>query len=147
MRYLALLLMLALFPLGAKAQEPNAFPECNDAALLEGVREAIAKDENALENESVVDYRARLLALKNVRNFTPLDVASFHPDDNRRVADILITAKINEGLTNADFRLCASDNPILKRRIFLLMRPAAEGLEVDIVNYRFGAIPSFIYKK
>ena len=59
----------------------------------------------------------------------------------------MIAAKINGGLSNADFRICASDNPVLRRRVFLLLRESEGSIRVDVVNYRPGAVPSFVYKK
>ncbi len=126
---------------------PDNFPSCDDSALLEGVRRAMSEDEDSLGDESISARRARLLALKNINNFSALDVDAFRPDDNYELANILIAAKINGGLSNADFRICASDNPVLRRRIFLLLRESEGSIRVDVVNYRPGAVPSFVYKK
>lgn len=126
---------------------PDNFPSCDDSALLDGVRRVMTEDENKLGDESISARRARLLALKNISNFSAVDVNAFRPDDNFELANILIAEKVNRGLSNADFRICASDNPVLKRRVFLLLRESTDGIRVDVVNYRPGTVPTFIYKK
>lgn len=134
-------------PVPAAAAVSSSFPDCADAALQNGIRQLLSQDEIRISDESIAARRARLLALKNVGGFVPVDVSTFKPQDNYELANILITAKINQGLNNADFRICASENPVLKRRIFLLMQKTAEGLRVYVVNYRPGTTPSFLYKK
>ena len=127
--------------------ETKAFPDCNDEVLISEVRRVLAVATEEIKEESISEKRARLLALKNTENFKPIDVNTFRPEDNYELANILITAKVNEGLTNEDFQICASDNPILKRRIFLLLQEDGDNFKVNIINYRPGKVASFIYKK
>ena len=74
-------------------------------------------------------------------------MSSFRPEENYELANILISAKINERQTNESFRICVSDNPTLKRRIFLLLQEQSDDVKVNIVNYRPGKVTSFIFKK
>ncbi len=136
-------------PAVAAPQNPVEFPPCDDAALLAGVRRLLAEDESKIADESIVARRKRLLALKNADNFAPLAIRSFRPQDNYALANIMITAKINDGLTDDDFAICIGDNPILKRRIYLLLRNINKdgGIRVDVVNYRLNMSPFFIYEK
>ncbi len=129
------------------AEETKAFPDCNDNLLVLEVRRVLAADTEGIKEESIVERRARLLALKNTENFRSIEVSSFRPEDNYELANILISAKINEGQTNESFRICVSDNPTLKRRIFLLLQEQSDDVKVYIVNYRPGKVTSFIFKK
>ena len=134
-------------PVTDKKQEGRAFPSCDDEVLLSEVRNVLSTDSKEVKDESISERRSRLLALKNTENFEPIEVSSFKPEDNYELANILITAKVNEGLTNEDFHICVSDNPVLNRRIFLLLQEDGDGFKVSIVNYRPGKVNSFIYKK
>lgn len=134
-------------PAPAAAAVSSFFPDCADVALQNGVRQLLSQDESRISDASIAARRARLLALKNIGGFTPVEVSSFKPDDNYELANILITAKVNEGLTNADFRICAGDNPVLKRRVFLLLQRTDDGVKVYVANYRSGTVPSFFYEK
>ena len=127
--------------------EAKAFPACDDAALVAQVRQELAADSAEIQEESISERRSRLLALKNTENFTLVEVSTFRPEDNYELANILITAKVNDGLTNEDFQICAGDNQILKRRVFLLLQEAGADFNVSIINYRPGKVTSFIYKK
>ena len=129
------------------AEETKAFPDCNDNLLVLEVRRVLAADTEGIKEESIAERRARLLALKNTEKFTLIELSSFKPEDNYELANIIIAAKVNDGMTNEDFRICVSDNPILKRRIFLLLQEDNTDFKVSIINYRPGKISSFIYKK
>ena len=132
---------------GEKVKEVKTFPSCNDSGLITKVRQELSIDSAEVKEESISERRLRILALKNTENFTPIEVASFRPEENYELANILITAKVNEGLTNEDFCICVSDNPILNRRIFLLLQEDGDNFKVSIVNYRPGKVTSFNYKK
>lgn len=124
-------------------------PACEDRALLAQVHQAVSAWQEKSPAETIYDRRAQLLSVKNIRSFAAVDVDSFVPATNYKVADRIITVKINEQLTNRDLRLCISDNPILKSKIYLLMRPLTDGtVGVDIINYnRTEKAPiSFIFR-
>lgn len=123
------------------------FPDCNDHQLLSGVRASLESGEERLDGENTVAYRGRRLALKNIDNFHEQSVAEFNPDDNRDLATLLVTTKINRGLTDTDFKICAGDNPALHRRVFLLLSSQDDAVRVQIVNFRSGKYPSFVLKK
>ncbi|MBR2033724.1 MAG: hypothetical protein IKA03_03520 [Alphaproteobacteria bacterium] len=123
---------------------PLKFPLCSDASLIDKLQNILKEDNLSLDNESIIQKRARILAAKNMTNFSPVDVKTFRPEINREIANIMITAKINQGLTNDDFAICAGDNPILKRRVYLLMQRKDTEIAVSVVNYRIDRIPSFV---
>lgn len=123
---------------------PLKFPLCSDASLIDKLQNILKEDNLNTNNESTIQKRARILAAKNMTNFSPVDVKTFRPEINREIANIMITAKINQGLTNDDFAICAGDNPILKRRVYLLMQRKDSEITVSVVNYRIDTIPSFV---
>lgn len=120
------------------------FPLCSDALLIEKLQNILKEDNLSTNIESTIQKRARVLAAKNMTNFSPVDVKTFRPEINREIANIMITAKINQGLTDDDFAICAGDNPILKRRVYLLMQRKDSEITVSVVNYRIDTIPSFV---
>ncbi len=136
----------------AEAEHPAVVPafDCNNAELLKQVRDKIDSLQSQTSEENVVERRRRLLSLKYVENFRPLSVEDFVPRDNYRVANRMIYVKINEGLKDSDLRLCVSDNPILDRKVYLLMYRLKDEIRVDIINYTAAADvsePFIIYKK
>lgn len=126
-----------------KNDNAKPFPECSDPLLINKIQNILNNDKSNIEEESIVQRRARILAAKNMTNFTPIDIDKFTPKTNRDVANIMISAKINQGLSDDDFAICEGDNPILKRRVYLLMQRLDSEIIVFIVNYRIGRIPSF----
>lgn len=135
----------------AEAERPAAAPalDCNDAGLLAQVRGKIDSLQPQAAGENVVERRRRLLSLKHIGKFRPLSVADFVPRDNYRVANRMIYVKINEGLKDSDLRLCVSDNPVLDRKVYLLMYRLKDEIRVEIINYTAADTgePFIIYKK
>lgn len=84
---------------------------------------------------NLYDRRAQKLAVKNTAEFEELSVADFVPRDNYRVANRIISYKINRGLSNEDMRLCRGNNPVLKSQLYLLLYPQNGGISADIINY------------
>lgn len=97
-----------------EAKKPVALPDCNDARLLELTRRQLAAFQAAEGAGNLYDRRAQKLAVKNTAEFEELSVADFVPRDNYRVANRIISYKINRGLSNEDMRLCRGNNPVLK---------------------------------
>ena len=128
-----------------KDGDVKPFPKCSDPLLISKIQKILNDDNLNIEVESVVQKRARILAAKNMATFSSVDVANFNPKTNRDVANMMITAKINQGLSNDDFAICVGDNPILKRRVYLLMQRKDSEITVFIVNYRTAVTPSFIF--
>lgn len=111
-------------------------PTCENPMLLTQVHQAVSAWQQKSPAENIYDRRARLLTIKNIRSFAAVDVESFVPADNYKVADRMITVKINERLSNQDLQLCVSNNPILKDKIYLLLRPLNDDtVGVDVLNY------------
>ena len=118
-----------------EAKKPVALPDCNDARLLELTRRQLAAFQAAEGAGNLYDRRAQKLAVKNTAEFEELSVADFVPRDNYRVANRIISYKINRGLSNEDMRLCRGNNPVLKSQLYLLLYPQNGGISADIINY------------
>lgn len=124
--------------------------DCNDAELLRQVRQKIFQIQNTADNENVVERRARLLALKNIDSFSEQNPAEFQPKDNYRVANRMIAVKINGHLKDEELKLCVGNNPVLKRKVYLLMYRIDGAVYVDIINYTAtvgDGEPFIIYEK
>ena len=137
--------------ISANSSEPNSRTieiDCNNVELLNQVRQKI----NSLqtEEENIVKHRRRLLALKHIEKFSHLSVKDFVPKDNYRVANRIITIKINNGLKDEDLQLCVSSNPILSRKVYLLIYTLEDKKYVEIINYTAPSSseePFIIYEK
>ncbi len=124
--------------------------DCNDIDLLQQVRQKVVDLLSVSEDENVVERRARRLALKHINNFTDLNVSDFRPRDNYRVANQMIAVKINKHLKDEELKLCVSDNPVLDRKVYLLIYLYDNSVFVDIINYTStvgNGEPFIIYKK
>lgn len=123
------------------------FPDCNESKLLAGVHRTIAENMAKGVSENVISRRSRLLTLKNMKNFVPVDIKTIRPHDNPQLAAVLVSEKINSGLNDNNFRICAGDNPIVQKRVFLLLQADDTDIIVKIINYNPHKVLSFIYKK
>ena len=121
------------------------FPDCNDATIIKNLSEILAQDKITLSENNILELRSKLLARRNFNKFKSIPLADFRPQDNFDIANLLITLKINQGLKDNDFHICVSGNPILKRRIWLLMIQKNDYIQVNIINYKSGKIFSFNY--
>lgn len=122
-------------------------PACDDSALMSFFKQAISEDEKSIVGESIIEYRYRMLAKKHINNFSEQKISDFSPYENRDVANIMATEKVNGIYQDQDFRICISDNPILERKVYLLLQKhsttEAKGM---IINYHPRKIIQFIYK-
>ena len=111
------------------------FPPCDDAKLLQKVREQLAMIMQNDVPSDIYNQRRRILILKNTNHFIPTAVDGFSPKENFTVAGRLTEIKVNEGLYNADLQLCRSDNPITNRRIYVLMYSIFGRNNAEILNF------------
>lgn len=124
--------------------------DCNDAGLLQQVRDKISELQKAADDENVVERRARLLALKHIGSFAEQNPAEFQPKDNYRVANRIIAVKINRHLKDGELKLCVSGNPVLDRKIYMLIYRFEGSVYVEIINYTAtvgDGEPFIIYEK
>lgn len=124
--------------------------DCNDAGLLQQVKDKISELQKAADDENVVERRARLLALKHIGSFAEQNPAEFQPKDNYRVANRIIAVKINGHLKDEELKLCVGGNPVLERKVYLLMYRINGAVYVDIINYTAtvgDGEPFIIYEK
>ena len=115
--------------------QPASVVDCGDKELWRLVRDKLSELQTEVMDENVIDRRRRLLALKHIGDFSPLPVEAFQPKDNYRVANRMIYVKINHGLKDKDLQLCAGDNSVLSRRVYLLAYPLRGQTIVEIINY------------
>ncbi len=107
-------------------------PDCNDSRLISEVKEAIRSYLDDMPPMSILDYRKRHLVLKNIEKYTEVAIDEFKPSDNYLVANELTTTKINQHMTNSDFRLCASGG---QKPIYLLIYPEDFRYRVQIIDF------------
>ncbi len=133
-----------------KPEAEYLFPDCQASALEDQVRKRIISFQKETKAENTYERRARRLAEKNIGSFTQVDLEKFSPENDYLIADRLITLKINRKLTDRDFRLCMSSNPLTSRQLYLLMYPAPgeDGISVDVLNFQNAGRPlTFQYRE
>ena len=128
----------------SKGAPVNPKPECSDPRLAEQARKAI-EPYIVMQNRTIVDRRRTQLILKNTDNFIPLEIADVSPQNHRRLAGRLVELKINNHLANDNFKVCQSDNPILKTKIYLLMYDNDKQVKTEIINFSDKNIPQFVF--
>ena len=128
----------------SKGAPVNPKPECDNRRLTDLARKTL-EPYIAAQNRTIVERRRTRLILKNTDNFIPLDIAEVSPQNHRRLAGRLIELKINNHLANDNFKICQSDNPILKTKIYLLMYDDGEQVRTEIINFTDKNIPQFVF--
>lgn len=128
----------------SKGAPVNPKPECDNRRLTDLARKTL-EPYIAAQNRTIVERRRTQLILKNTDNFIPLDIAEVSPQNHRRLAGRLIELKINSHLSNDNFRVCQSDNPILNAKIYLLMYDDGGQVKTEIINFSDKNIPQFVF--
>ncbi len=129
-------------------EDNPVFLACDDKILQDRLMSIISSGDKIEKNESIINYRHRVLAQKHLTNFISLPLDSFNADENRKLAELLVSEKINKGMHDKDFAICVSDNPVLKHKVYLLQRYNSNNeILIDIIGYNADKILQFIYKK
>lgn len=124
----------------------NPKPDCHNAKLVSEAQAVLQPyiDTNA---QTISDKRKIKLVLKNIDNFTPLDIKQVGIEQNPIVAARMIELKINNRLSEQNIKICQSDNPVLSAKIYLIMYDDGDNVKVEILNFANKTIPSFIFSK
>lgn len=131
-----------------EAELKYVFLACDDKRLLDGLSSVTSADKKILDGESIIAYRHRILAQKHITNFSSLPLNKFNVIESLQLAEVLISEKIKKSLQDKDFAICVSDNPILKRKVYLLQQYNADGnILVYVIGYSVDKIHQFICKK
>jgi DNA gyrase/topoisomerase IV subunit B len=63
--------------------------------------------------------------------------------DNRVIKARITELKINNKLQNQNIKICQSENPILKNKLFILMYDDGDNVKAEILNLSTSKTPSF----
>ena len=149
-RFIAALCFLSLLPVSVAAAEdeaviiaapqeqasvePQALPACNDTNLVAGLHQALKDYYAANTDTSLIEQRYRRLMLQNLAHFEEVPIKNLTPKDNYLLADHIIMAKINLGVTEAEMRLCRNLAQGKETPLYLLIYPVKKGLMVEALN-------------
>lgn len=120
----------------------NEKPDCSDESLIKKIREA-ARPFVASKSTTIVNRRRNILITKNIDKFSDLNTEDAYNLDNRVLKARLVELKINNSLDNKNFKICQSDNPILKNKLYLLMYDDNKDVIVELLNLNTDNIPTF----
>lgn len=109
-----------------------ALPDCGDSRLTNNVLQRIAQYYASHPNNTIIEKRRQILLQKNLRNFKDIDIDTFSAKENIKIADKLISYKINKGLNSSDIRLCKSTS---SQPLYLIIYPQNNIYTVEIVNF------------
>ena len=112
-----------------------SLPECNDEKLQRLLDDKIAEYYRKTPPESLIEKRMQHLILRNFHNFETVDTVDFSPDADRRVANRLITVKINNGLNDDEVRLCRTQSDSKLPIVYLLIYPENYTYIVEVINF------------
>lgn len=109
-----------------------ALPDCDDSRLTNNVLRRIAQYYASHPNNTIIEKRRQILLQKNLSDFKNIDIDTFSAKENIKIADKLISYKINKGLNSSDIRLCKSTS---SQPFYLIIYPQNNIYTVEIVNF------------
>ena len=112
-----------------------SLPECNDEKLQRLLDEKIEEYYRKTPPDSLIEKRMQQLILRNFHSFEAVDTSNFGPEDDRRVANKLISAKINNGLSDNEIRLCRTQSDSKLPIVYLLIYPENFTYIVEVINF------------
>ena len=110
-------------------------PSCNEAKVHLLINEKISEYYKKNPRINLFEKRMQNLMRKNMKEFEELDVSAFGQQDNRLVANKLLTIKINNGLDASEIRLCKSKSLPHIPSVYLLIYPDNYYYKIDIINF------------
>lgn len=113
-------------------QSNENMPSCDNAQMIEQVREAVGAYLNLHNDGSIISRRKRNLIMKFIDKYTEIPVAEFDNSSNYLVANELILTKINKRVNEKNIRLCVSSG---KNPLYLVIYPEDFGYRVQIVDF------------
>ena len=122
----------------------NPKPDCENQRLKELTRKTL-EPYIVSPKQTIVQKRRSQLTLKNIDHFVPFDANVISPDIYPELAGRLVELKINNRLSDENFKICLNDNPALETEIYLLMYDDEDRVRVDIINFSDLNIPSFVF--
>lgn len=109
-------------------------PLCSDTKLEDGVRKTLEKYITEKESSAPSEARKAKLLAKYSQNFETVDTASFKPDEERSVANLIIDLKMNYALGDNDIRVCKDPYKINKKTIYIVVYRKDNKVFVEIPN-------------
>ena len=122
----------------------NEKPACSDEKLIKRVRE-VAKPFVETTSSTIVNKRRNILITKNIDNFSDISIDDANTLENRVLRARMVELKINNKLDNSNFKICQSNNPILKDKLYILMYDFNNNIKVEILNLAVEDIPTFLF--
>lgn len=117
-------------------------PACDDEILSEKAKKIVEPFVKTSSN-TILNKRRNILITKNVDNFSDLSIEDATKLKNKVVMARMVELKINKKLDNRNFKICQSDNKILKDKLFILMYDDNDNIKVEVLNLAIDEIPSF----
>ena len=121
----------------------NEKPDCSDEDLIERVREA-AKPYVESSATTIVNKRRNILITKNIDNFSDLSIDDAYGLENRILKARMVELKINNKIDNTNIKICQSNNPILRDKLYILMYDNKNNVKVELLNLAVDNIPTFL---
>ena len=115
----------------------NNRPTCFNQMLIETVKAKINTYNQQNPDNSIYEQRRRDLLMRNLDNFVPVSSVDFTAEQDFRTANRLVTLKVNQGYTDADFTICKNLTQGEERPIYLLIYTprGASRPQVEIINF------------
>lgn len=118
--------------------ETNGLPSCDDAYLVKTVKFAIEEYNDNNPVSSLYERRKRLLQIKNINTFAEENTEDYKSSQDKVVSDKVLMTKINNGLTNAEIRICKTENNLNMKfdPVYLVIyKDKYDLIQVSILNY------------
>ena len=119
-------------------------PSCDDKNLERIIQKNVKP---FLDHSSTTIYNKRrnILITKNINNFHDLSIEEALKMENKVLKARLVELKINNNITDENIKLCQSDNPILKNKLYVLMYDNNDNVRIELLNLKASDIPAFYF--
>lgn len=111
-------------------------PACDNAELVELAKDYITSYFRSSKNEGTLYRRYKHFILANIDQFAEDNIANYKTAKARPVSDIIADIKVNQGLNDANIRICKnqSKNHIAGRMYMIIYPQEINVFQVRLIN-------------
>lgn len=119
-------------------------PACDDKHLSKSIREVAEPfvDSSAI---TIINKRRNILITKNIDNFSEISLDEAYNMDNKIIKARLVELKVNKRLSDKNFKICQSDNKVLRDKLYILMYDDNDNVMIELLNLAVNGIPAFYF--
>lgn len=141
-RYLIILFLCFVFSFSFQAnaalyssKTAAGIPECSDDRVLHLLIDKIKEFQKEKMGSSIKEKRAGTLLINDLKGFKEISSENFSREDDFVTASVLVTMKINQGITDDNMRLCKSISTGPSDNLYLIIYRYSYQTNIMLLNY------------